>query len=174
MSPLLSKPLLGGPFGAGQYALASVPAVRGGLHAARFLVVDTSGRVLAVEDDKGAAIANARRVLEAHREIGAANDPAPTQGELFARVLPVAMAPSVRPVSRRRREIFERGAGRCHYCSCTLQLDGKWHVEHQLPRALGGTDDAVNLVPACVPCNLRKSDRTAVEFMATEGDRHGG
>jgi 5-methylcytosine-specific restriction endonuclease McrA len=55
--------------------------------------------------------------------------------------------------------------GRCHYCDTPLQLDGIWHVEHMLPRALGGGDDASNLVAACAPCNLAKSDQTAIEFV---------
>ncbi|MCB2039169.1 MAG: HNH endonuclease, partial [Ottowia sp.] len=73
-----------------------------------------------------------------------------------------------RYVSRRRRSIFEQSQGRCHYCGAALDLTGKWHIEHQLPRALGGTDEGLNLVAACVPCNLSKSDRTAIEFV-TQG-----
>ena len=68
-------------------------------------------------------------------------------------------------MSRRRREVFARSDGRCHYCAAVLRLDGKWHVEHQMPRALGGGDELPNLVAACAPCNLSKRDRTALEFM---------
>jgi 5-methylcytosine-specific restriction endonuclease McrA len=67
-----------------------------------------------------------------------------------------------------RREVFERSRGCCHYCRTPLTLDGQWHVEHMLPRALGGTDDELNLVAACAPCNLAKRDRTALEFVAEQ------
>lgn len=39
-------------------------------------------------------------------------------------------------------------------------------IEHQMPRALMGPDELVNLVAACVPCNLSKGDRTALEFLS--------
>ncbi len=58
------------------------------------------------------------------------------------------------------------------YCDTTLSLDGKWHVEHQLPRALGGADDALNLVAACIKCNLAKADRTALEFISSPAGAH--
>lgn len=35
------------------------------------------------------------------------------------------------------------------------------------PRALGGGDDALNLVAACRRCNLAKSDRTAIELVGS-------
>lgn len=61
--------------------------------------------------------------------------------------------------------LFEQSQGQCHYCAAVLTLGGKWHVEHQLPRALGGGDGEMNLVAACVPCNLSKRDRTAIEYV---------
>lgn len=162
---LLSKPLIGGPFGSGRYALASVPAVCKGLHGARFMVVDgRAGAVLSVADGKEEAIATARRVLQAASELSPANDGAPTQAELFPREEPDIAAPLQRVISRRRQEIFRRTGGRCFYCSAALELDGPWHIEHQMPRALGGADAALNLVPACSRCNLQKSDSTAVEY----------
>jgi 5-methylcytosine-specific restriction endonuclease McrA len=83
-------------------------------------------------------------------------------------VAPTNSPEEPRSVSRRRREIFERSAGKCHYCGTPLTLVGKWHVEHQQPRALGGGDDPLNLVAACVRCNLAKSDRTALEFVVQQ------
>jgi 5-methylcytosine-specific restriction endonuclease McrA len=75
----------------------------------------------------------------------------------------------IRPkaVPRRRREVFEKSGGKCFYCGTALRLDGKWHIEHQMPRALMGPDELLNLVAACVPCNLSKGDSTALEFLAT-------
>ena len=46
-------------------------------------------------------------------------------------------------VPKRRRAVFDKSHGRCHYCCTPLTLDGKWHVEHMLPRALDGSDELV-------------------------------
>lgn len=78
-----------------------------------------------------------------------------------------------RPIGRRRRAIFEKGEGRCHYCAAPLTLDGLWHVEHRMPKALGGTNEPVNLVPSCAPCNFQKRDRTDIEFIALLAEREG-
>jgi hypothetical protein len=167
---VLSKPLLGGPFGAGRYALASVPTVEHGLHGVQFMVIDPrAGAVLSVSLDKTHALADARRVITAAGALSAPNDePAPMQWELFDLPDPKSQPASPAPVPRRRREIFEKSQGRCHYCGTALQVDGEWHVEHQMPRALGGTDAPMNLVAACVRCNLRKSAKTAIEFLSEE------
>lgn len=151
---------MGGAFGAGDYALASQPLVENGLHAVRYFVIDPrAGTVLSSGGSKVEALATARQLLRRHTR--AANDEQWLQGELF----PTAPAgESQRPVSRRRREVFERSGGRCCYCQADLDLRGTWHVEHQLPRALGGDDRPLNLMAACAACNLAKGPRTAIEF----------
>jgi hypothetical protein len=123
------------------------------------------GTVLSVADDKLQALAQARRLLVAIPPASAANDAAWEQPSLWPE-LPIDRPPAVRQVSRRRREVFARSEGRCHYCRAVLTLEGRWHVEHMVPRALGGDEAAGNLVAACVPCNLAKRDRTALEFVA--------
>lgn len=45
---------------------------------------------------------------------------------------------------------------RCVYCG---QAHRALIKEHVVPVSWGGTQDAVNLVPACQPCNARKNDR---------------
>lgn len=171
---LLHKPITGGLFGSGRYALASMPCVARGLHATRYMVVEPqAGTVLSIADDKVEALAGARRVL-AGTAPGHEPDNEPEQLELglifpeqaeFHRIPDSAVIPISR-ISRRRQEVFEKSHGRCHYCGTPLTLDGKWHVEHMMPRALGGVDQMVNLVAACAPCNLEKSDRTAIEFVS--------
>jgi hypothetical protein len=168
MNRLLQRPIYGGVFGDGRYALASMPCVSRGLYSTRYMVVQPQdGIVLSIAEDKVEALSMARDRLTAandgHASTGA---PCQVQGELWPGELTLEPAPAAPGyVSRRRREIFERSQGKCHYCSTALTLDGKWHVEHQFPRALGGGDDALNLVAACVRCNLAKSDRTAIEFV---------
>lgn len=170
------KALYGGPFGrSGRYAMASVPSVDKGLHSVQYLVVEPgTGAVLSVSGDKLAALAEARRLLRAADELAQGAPAAPafgTQGDLWAGdELPSGepASPEHKPVSRRRREVFERTGGRCFYCCRPLTLTGPWEVEHQRPRAIGGTDDLLNLVAACVPCNRSKSDSTAIEFIAKQ------
>jgi hypothetical protein len=165
---LLQRPIYGGVFGEdGQYALASMPCVSRGLYATRYMVVQPqAGTVLSIAEDKVEALAIARERLTAANDKQVFGQHSTSQGELWPEEPLLQATPAPAPyVSRRRREIFERSAGRCHYCATPLDLTGKWHVEHQFPRALGGGDDALNLVAACVRCNLAKSDRTAIEFV---------
>lgn len=166
--PMLRKPLLGGVFGQGEFELATQPTITNGLHAVRFLVIQPrSGRVLAIAESKTEALAGARRVLRATH---AANDePRWVQPRLWSDAeLSVVSEPPPKPVSRRRREVFVRSGGCCHYCGTPLRIDA-FQIEHQLPRALGGTDTPLNLVAACERCNLAKADRTALEFMVAGG-----
>jgi len=173
---LLQRPIYGGVFGEdGQYALASMPCVSRGLYATRYMVVQPqAGVVLSVAEDKVQALALARQRLNAANDNHHMQPNSAVQGELWADeplLLPTPAPAPTQYVSRRRREIFERSDGKCHYCGTALALDGKWHIEHQLPRALGGGDDGLNLVAACVRCNLAKSDRTAIEFVAGSDGR---
>lgn len=51
----------------------------------------------------------------------------------------------------------------CFYCPAPAE-----HADHYFPRARGGSDDFKNLVPACAPCNRRKSDRLPIEWLAIQ------
>lgn len=170
---LMQRPIFGGVFGRGRYAMASMPCVSHGLHVVSYMVVEPrGGTVLSVAEDKVEALSQARRVIQAANDVGAELHAAhPAQAKLWSDEEAPIMETPTRRISRRRRAIFERTQGKCHYCGTTLQLDGKWHVEHMLPRALGGADDSLNLVAACVACNLEKRDRTALEFVTR--DRQG-
>lgn len=57
-----------------------------------------------------------------------------------------------------RFEILTRDGYKCRYCGASAQ-ETTLHIDHVLPRAMGGRDDAANLVTACQPCNSGKSDR---------------
>lgn len=172
-SKLRSRPIVGGPFGhAGQFVLATLPCIDKGLHAVRHMVLQPStGAVVATSLDKRQALADARRLLRSAgylAAVAAANEPVFEQSGLWPdEELPRPEAGAQpKPVPRRRREVFEKSGGKCFYCGKVLSLDGKWHIEHQMPRALMGPDELPNLVAACVPCNLSKADRTALEFIA--------
>ena len=167
MTPrMLQRPIYGGVFGNGRYSLATVPTIANGLHAVRFMVLDPrGGAVLATGESKIEVIARARVALNATIIRHAANDERWEQAQIWPELEPGTRKPASRTVSRRRREVFDRSLGRCHYCDTALQLHGPWHVEHMVPKALDGSDHALNLVAACVRCNLAKSDRTAIEFV---------
>lgn len=62
------------------------------------------------------------------------------------------------------RRLYEEQSGCCYYCE--IGLGGKYHVDHKLPIARGGTNDPTNLALACARCNLRKNTLTAEEFIA--------
>ncbi len=166
------RPIFGGPFGrSGEFVMATMACVERGLHAVRHLVVQPrTGAVLAMDTDKAAALSAARRLLKAAallQRSEASNEPQIQQASLWLEEdLPLPM-PGARPraIPRRRREVFERSGGRCFYCGGEVTIEA-FQVEHQQPRALGGGDDLLNLVAACEPCNLAKSDRTALEFVA--------
>lgn len=64
---------------------------------------------------------------------------------------------------RRADAIARRDHGRCVYCGAH---DGPMHLDHVVPRADGGTDEASNLVTACASCNSRKGSKTLRQFMA--------
>jgi hypothetical protein len=162
---LLHRPIYGGVFGTGRYALASMPCVSRGLHSIRYMVVEPrGGAVLSVAEDKTEALAGARKILSTAGQLQA--DLVSRQLEMWPESAANESRDALKPVSRRRREVFEKSGGKCHYCGTRLMLDGKWHVEHMFPRALGGSDASLNLVAACVACNLEKSDRTALEYFS--------
>lgn len=63
-------------------------------------------------------------------------------------------------VSRRLRyEILRRDGHACRYCGAKAP-DTSLTVDHVVPVALSGTDDADNLVAACTDCNAGKSATT--------------
>lgn len=170
---MLQRPIFGGVFGMGQYALATIPLVSNGLHAVQFMVIEPyAGSVLSVSEDKREALAAARRLLRASDSLSdeAEQRKHGIQAPLWPEeILPTPRQAADQPksISRRRREIFEKCGGSCHYCRRTLRLDGSWHIEHMVPKALNGGDGFTNLVASCPACNLSKRDRTAVEFLAS-------
>lgn len=73
-------------------------------------------------------------------------------------------------MKRVRRHLRIRTDGlRCFYCQCTLtrapDTDRSVTLDHLVPRSKGGKDRLSNLVLACGPCNRRKGDSTAAEYL---------
>ncbi len=76
-------------------------------------------------------------------------------------------------ISKRLRfEVLKRDGFRCTYCGAT-SLSTRLHVDHVEPASRGGSDDPANLVTACAPCNLGKSD-VRLEDVTRTADASGG
>lgn len=71
-------------------------------------------------------------------------------------------------ISKRLRfEILRRDGHTCRYCGRSAP-EVKLTVDHVVPSALGGTDDATNLVTACSECNAGKASGQAGDELVAE------
>ena len=62
-----------------------------------------------------------------------------------------------------RRLVEERAGRRCEYCRSPQRVAGyRFHLDHVIPQAEGGSDGSSNRAMACAPCNLSKINRIAV------------
>jgi 5-methylcytosine-specific restriction endonuclease McrA len=59
-----------------------------------------------------------------------------------------------------RRNLFHRDGHRCQYCGASAD---QLSVDHVVPRSRGGLDTWENVTTACLPCNVRKGNRTPRE-----------
>ncbi len=66
------------------------------------------------------------------------------------------------PASLSRR-VRERASQRCEYCGIAQDLqEATFHIDHVVPRRVGGDTTWENLALACVSCSLRKGGREVV------------
>jgi HNH endonuclease len=65
--------------------------------------------------------------------------------------------------------ILERQNWRCAEPTCGKSLRQRRHIDHVMPLAKGGSNDASNLQALCPTCNCRKSDKTPEEWARTHG-----
>ncbi len=63
---------------------------------------------------------------------------------------------------RKIREMVMQRDGCCQQCG---QTEGQMHIDHVIPKRLGGGDEMWNLRQLCQNCNLRKGGR----FFETDG-----
>lgn len=177
-----NRPILGGPFGSGQYCLSSLTHALHGLDEVWYFVREAnSGALISYGATKDAALTAARKMLALFSPLDMAQYIARVQARKDAaeaeeqqRIKEAQeevdtirkQSSKVRSIPKRRKEIFDASEGKCHYCETVLTLDGKWHIEHKMPKALMGGNEPGNLVASCVTCNHRKRDKTDVEFKA--------
>lgn len=69
------------------------------------------------------------------------------------------------------RAIFEKQQGLCANCTTKLLKSGakKYHVDHTLPLALGGSNWPSNLQCLCPACNLSKSAKDPIKWANENG-----
>ena len=73
-----------------------------------------------------------------------------------------------------RLAIYLRDDFRCCYCNADLRHapTGGITLDHVIPRCLGGSSNAENLVTACEPCNARRRNRLLSEYATAETRGH--
>jgi 5-methylcytosine-specific restriction endonuclease McrA len=59
-----------------------------------------------------------------------------------------------------RRNVLQRDGHVCQYCGFAGE---PLSIDHVLPRSRGGADVWENVTTACLPCNVRKGNRTPRE-----------
>lgn len=177
------RPIIGGSFGVGAFVLVSLPERLNGMDDVSYFVLHSeSGFVIgAGYHDKAEALSSARAVLQKMelpalqkaisdfveaRRIAVAEAQRLRAAEFVEKQKKEIQSATEKKIPRRRRRIFEECKGQCHYCGTALRLEGLWHIDHKMPKALGGDNSPGNLVASCAPCNHAKRDTTDVEFFA--------
>lgn len=64
--------------------------------------------------------------------------------------------------------IYHRQGMRCAVCE--IQLHNRYHVDHIMPLARGGSNWPSNIQITCGPCNSQKNARDPIEFMQSRGN----
>ncbi len=61
----------------------------------------------------------------------------------------------------------------CAYCGKPLYSPEETTIDHIIPKSRGGSNHFRNLIPACLPCNRERGNKTWVvpQFSTTTGDR---
>jgi len=67
-----------------------------------------------------------------------------------------------RKVRFTRRNVYKRDGNRCQYCGKKFKSEDL-NLDHVIPVSRGGKDSWYNVVCSCVPCNLRKGDKSLGE-----------
>lgn len=64
-----------------------------------------------------------------------------------------------RPLKINRKRIYKRDNNQCVYCESKKHLT----IDHVIPKSKGGNNSWKNLVTCCLPCNLKKGNKTPEE-----------
>lgn len=64
-------------------------------------------------------------------------------------------------------DLYKKQRGRC--ANCGVKLGGKFHKDHKVAVADGGSSDITNMELLCKPCNLRKNAKDPVVWAQING-----
>jgi 5-methylcytosine-specific restriction endonuclease McrA len=67
-------------------------------------------------------------------------------------------------LNRWKKELHIRDNFTCFYCGDKREIENL-HLDHILPKSLGGKDRKDNLITACCSCNLIKGNLTQEDFL---------
>ena len=59
--------------------------------------------------------------------------------------------------ARERLDYFLRANGNCAQCALKITPGKRWDIDHVIPLALGGSNEASNLQILCQPCHTQKT-----------------
>lgn len=65
----------------------------------------------------------------------------------------------LKDVKLTRKNVYLRDKNSCQYCGVTFR-ERDLNLDHVIPRRLGGGTIWTNIVCSCIPCNLRKGEKT--------------
>lgn len=63
--------------------------------------------------------------------------------------------------------IRKRQRGKC--VVCRIDISKRYHIDHIMPLALGGSNDKSNIQLLCPFCNMSKQDKHPIDFMQSRG-----
>jgi 5-methylcytosine-specific restriction enzyme A len=79
---------------------------------------------------------------------------------------PIPIEPRKGFTTKQRAAVFSEHGGICHLCKAPIQAGQAWDIDHVLPLALGGTNDAANLRPAHAKCHRGAGSKTSDDVKA--------
>ena len=65
--------------------------------------------------------------------------------------------------------LYQEQGGRCAHPWCRVDLETKFHRDHKVPLARGGSNFIENIQLLCALCNTKKGTKTAEEFNVLNG-----
>lgn len=67
------------------------------------------------------------------------------------------------------RAILKAHGNKCYWCSISGTKDNPLSRDHYIPLSKGGSNAARNIVPCCMPCNLKKNAKDPLDFARSKG-----
>ena len=64
------------------------------------------------------------------------------------------------------KNLIKLFGGACAYCRAVPDV---LTIDHFVPLSLGGQDDVVNIVPACIKCNVEKGSKEPIKWLVKRG-----